>query len=180
MAGTRIGMNGYVQFLTPSDLIIYSGTGKSFSEVLILALTNPQYDKKIVHWIYQFSTWKFQAQNMGRTCCVQKLFLTFRTISVHYMFSTCSAQRRASDKDLPVWRKKQMKLTFASNQTIFQQKSAQVLLKCEKILNYLTLLYAVTMVMTPYLLINWFWQLAAHFFAEFCHLSKINSILFSI
>ena len=47
MAGTRIGMNGYVQFLTPSDLIIYSGTGKSFSEVLILALTNPQYYKRL-------------------------------------------------------------------------------------------------------------------------------------
>ena len=36
---------------------------------------------------------------MGRTCCVQKLF---RTISVHNMFSPCSAKRRASDKDLPV------------------------------------------------------------------------------
>ena len=51
---------------------------------------------------YKFNTWKFQAQNMGRTCCVQKLFLTFRTISVHNMFSPCSAKRRASDKDLPV------------------------------------------------------------------------------
>jgi hypothetical protein len=39
---------------------------------------------------------------MGRTCCVQKLFLTFRTISVPNMFSPCSAKRRASDKDLPV------------------------------------------------------------------------------
>ena len=39
---------------------------------------------------------------MGRTCCAQKLFLTFRTISVHNMFSPCSAKRRASDKDLPV------------------------------------------------------------------------------
>ena len=51
---------------------------------------------------YKFKTWKFQAQNMGRTCCVQKLFLTFRTISVHNMFSPCSAKRRASDKDLHV------------------------------------------------------------------------------
>ena len=41
-------------------------------------------------------------QNMGRTCCVQKLFLTFRTISVHNMFSPCSAKIRASDKVLPV------------------------------------------------------------------------------
>ena len=51
---------------------------------------------------YEFNTWKFQAQNMGRTCCVKKLFLTFRTIYVHNMFSPCSAKIRASDKDLPV------------------------------------------------------------------------------
>ena len=36
------------------------------------------------------------------TCCVQKLFLTFRTILVHNMFSLYSAKKRASDKDLPV------------------------------------------------------------------------------
>ena len=52
---------------------------------------------------YKFNTWKSQAQNMGRTCCVQKLFLTFRTFSVHNMFFPCSAKIRASDKDLPVW-----------------------------------------------------------------------------
>ena len=51
---------------------------------------------------YKFNTWKFQAQNMGRTCCVQKLFLTFRTIYVHNMFSLCSAKIGASDKDLSV------------------------------------------------------------------------------
>ena len=39
---------------------------------------------------------------MGRTCCVQKLFLTFRTISLHNMFSPFSAKRRASDKVLLV------------------------------------------------------------------------------
>ena len=33
---------------------------------------------------------------------MQKLFLTFRTIFVHNMFSPCSAKRRASDRDLPV------------------------------------------------------------------------------
>ena len=36
---------------------------------------------------YKFNTWKFQAQNMGRTCCVQKLFWMSETISVHNMFS---------------------------------------------------------------------------------------------
>ena len=45
---------------------------------------------------------KIPSRNLGRTCCVQKLFLTFRTIFVHNMFSPCSAKRRASDKDLPV------------------------------------------------------------------------------
>ena len=39
---------------------------------------------------------------MGRTCCVQKLFFTFRTINVHNMFSQCSVKIRASNKDLPV------------------------------------------------------------------------------
>ena len=44
--------------------------------------------------IYQFSTWKLQAQNMGRTCCVHKLFWMSKqkqkTICVHNMFSPCS------------------------------------------------------------------------------------------
>ena len=34
-----------------------------------------------------------------------KFFLTFRTIFVHNMFSSCFAKRRASDKDLPVKKK---------------------------------------------------------------------------
>ena len=38
---------------------------------------------------YKFNKWKFQAQNMGRTCCVQKLFWMPKTIAVHNMFSTC-------------------------------------------------------------------------------------------
>ena len=80
--------------------------------------------------IYQFNTWKLQAQNMGRTCCAHKLFfvfvLTCTTIYVHNMFSPCSElvvfmywtgksknnhlsycglvhpRISASDKDLPV------------------------------------------------------------------------------
>jgi hypothetical protein len=36
---------------------------------------------------------KIPSSNLGRICCVQKLFLTFRTIS---------AKRRAYDKYLPV------------------------------------------------------------------------------
>ena len=53
---------------------------------------------------YKFNMYmKIPSSNLGRTCCVQKLFLTFRTIFVHNMFSPCSAKRRSSDKDLPVF-----------------------------------------------------------------------------
>ena len=45
---------------------------------------------------------KIPSSNLGRTCCVQKLFLTFRTIFVHNMFSPCSGEKRASGKNLPV------------------------------------------------------------------------------
>ena len=69
--------------------------GKFFSEALILGSTNPQFDKRLfIELIYQFSTWKLQAQNMGRTCCVHKLFWMSKqkqkTICVHNMFSPCS------------------------------------------------------------------------------------------
>ena len=79
----------------------YSYTGKSFMKLLFL-------------------------QNMGRTCCVHKLFWMSKSISVHNKFAPCSelgiftywtcnsmnntssycglvdAKIRASDKDLPV------------------------------------------------------------------------------
>ena len=48
---------------------------------------------------YKFNT----SSNLGRACCVQKLFLKFRKIFVHNMLTPCSAKRRASDKDLPVF-----------------------------------------------------------------------------
>ena len=51
-------------------------TGKSLSEALIFESTNPQYDN---------------SSKLGRTCCLQKLFLTFRTFFVQNMFSPFSA-----------------------------------------------------------------------------------------
>ena len=67
--------------------------GKSMSEALIFASTNPQYDNRLSIEL-PVLTWKLQAQNMRRTCCLQKLFfvfvLTFKTIYVSNMFSTCS------------------------------------------------------------------------------------------
>ena len=71
------------------------------SEALIFASTNPQYDDRLFIEL-QVQYMKIPSSNLGRTCCVQKLFLTFKTIFVHNMFSPCSAKRRASDKDLPV------------------------------------------------------------------------------
>ena len=59
-------------------------TGKSLSEALIFASTNPQYDNIELQVQYM----KIPSSNLGRSCCVQKLFLTFRTIFVHNM---CSA-----------------------------------------------------------------------------------------
>ena len=61
-------------------------TGKSLSEALIFASTNPQYDDIELQVQYM----KIPSSNLGRTCCLQKLFLTFRSIYLHNMFSTCS------------------------------------------------------------------------------------------
>ena len=55
-------------------------TGKSLSEALIFAKTNPQYDARLFIEL-QFQYMKIPSSNLGRTC---------------------SAKRRASDKDLPV------------------------------------------------------------------------------
>ena len=38
---------------------------------------------------YEFSTWKLQAQNMGRTCCVHKLFFVF-VLTFRKLYTTCS------------------------------------------------------------------------------------------
>ena len=51
-------------------------TGKSLSEALIFASTNPQYNKRLFIELqvqYMKIHGKFQAQNMGRTC-VQNFF----------------------------------------------------------------------------------------------------------
>ena len=75
--------------------------GKSMSEALIFASTNPQYDNRLFIEL-QVQYMKISSSNLGRTCCIQKLFLTFRTIFVHNVFSPCSAKRRATDNDLHV------------------------------------------------------------------------------
>ena len=94
-------MTGLQFHRDPTSRQAESCAGKSLSEALIFASTNPQHDDRLfielqVHYM------RIPSSNLGRTCFVQILFLTFRTIFVHNMFFPCSAKRRASDKDLPV------------------------------------------------------------------------------
>ena len=90
-------------------------TGKSFSEALIFASVNPQYDKRLFI--------EFPEKYKFTTCCVQKLFfcfcfdiqnnictqhvlnLYFSGNSMNNLSSYCGltdSRMRASDKDLPV------------------------------------------------------------------------------
>ena len=48
-------------------------TGKSLSEALIFPSTNPQYDNRLFIEL-QVQYMKTPRSNLGRTCCVQKLF----------------------------------------------------------------------------------------------------------
>ena len=101
------------------------------SEALIFASNNPQYDNKLsieLTVMYKKIPRGEHGENMGRTCCVHKLFWMSKqkTIFEHNMFSTCfelgiftywtdnsminllsycglvDAKIRASDIDLPV------------------------------------------------------------------------------
>ena len=99
------------KFLNGNFKVIH--TGKSFSEALILASVNPQYDKRLF----------IELQYKFRTCCVQKLFFCFCfdiqnnicTQHVQNLYFSCNlmnnlssycgltdSRMRASDTDLPV------------------------------------------------------------------------------
>ena len=54
-------------------LCILNVTGKSLSEALIFASANPQYDDRLFIEL-QVQYMKIPSSNLGRTCCVQKLF----------------------------------------------------------------------------------------------------------
>ena len=90
---------------SPDSLVISCKifhTGKSLSETLIFAATNPQYDNRLfIELQVQYIT--ITSSNMGRTCCVQKLFMTFRTI----LYTTGSPhilqKEKTSVKDLHVF-----------------------------------------------------------------------------
>ena len=57
-------------------------TGKSLSEALIFASTKIKYDDRLFIEL-QVQCMKIPSPNLERTCCVQKLFPTFKTIFVH-------------------------------------------------------------------------------------------------
>ena len=76
---------------------VISFTGKSLSEARIFASTNSQNDDRLFIEL-QVQYMKIPSSNLGRTCCVQKLFLIFRTVSVHNMFSPCSAKKELLTK----------------------------------------------------------------------------------
>ena len=90
--------NFFIYYIYSKQCLKIIHTGKSFSEVFILASTNPQYDKRLsselpVHYMKIPSselgrTW----ENMGTACCLHKLFWMSKqkTICVHNMFSSCS------------------------------------------------------------------------------------------
>ena len=67
------------------------GTGKSFSEALILASTNPQYDKRL----FMELPWKLQAQNMGRTCSAHALHLV-----IECPLSVLSTANKYTERDV--------------------------------------------------------------------------------
>jgi hypothetical protein len=81
------------------DSLISSCTGKSMSEALIFASTNPQYDNRLFIELpvqYMKIPSSEHVKNMSRTWCVQKLFFCFDIQNnlckqhVLNMFLTCS------------------------------------------------------------------------------------------
>ena len=63
-------------------------TGKSMSEDLIFALTNPQYYKILFMKIANCKL-RTSGEHVVYINCFLFIFLTFRTIFVHNMFSSC-------------------------------------------------------------------------------------------
>ena len=80
-----------------------SCTGKSLSEALIFASTNPQYDDRLfielqVQYIHENSKLK-PGENM---LCTEIVFDIQNNFCTQHVLPSCSPEIRASDKDLPV------------------------------------------------------------------------------
>ena len=63
-------------------------TGKSLSEALIFASTNPQYDDRLFI-VYENCKLRIAAEHAVYTNCCFCFVLTFRTILLHNMFCRC-------------------------------------------------------------------------------------------
>ena len=67
---------------------LLSSTGKSMSEALIFASTNPQYDNRLFI-VHENCKLRIPAEHVVYTNCCFCFVLTFRTILVHNMFCRC-------------------------------------------------------------------------------------------
>ena len=76
--------NAVLKIMRRYPILVIIGTGKSFSEALILASTHPQYDKRLFIDL-PVLTRKLQAQNM---LCTYIVFLFLH--SKQCMYTTCS------------------------------------------------------------------------------------------
>ena len=74
-----------------------NATGKSLSEALIFASTYPQYNDRLFIEIHENSKIK-----LGEIMLCTEIVFDIQNNFVHNMFSPCFAERRFSDKDLPV------------------------------------------------------------------------------
>ena len=76
-------------------------TGKSLSEALIFASTNPQYDNRLfIELQVQFNTWKFCTQHVLPRFELG-IFMYWTCNSMSSYCGLVDAKIRASDKDLP-------------------------------------------------------------------------------
>ena len=81
---------------------IFFVTGKSLSEALIFASTNPQYDKRLfIELRVQYMKIP-SSENKENKLCTEIVFDIQNNLCTQYV-PPCSAKRRASEKDLPVW-----------------------------------------------------------------------------
>ena len=73
-------LRGAKIFIWNVKYLYYVCTGKSLSEALIFASTNPQYDDRL------FNTWKFQAQTWGE----HVVYINCFWHAEQFLYTTCS------------------------------------------------------------------------------------------
>ena len=92
-------------------------TGKSLSEALIFASTNPQYDNRLLI-VHESCKLRILTEHVVYTNCCFCFVLTFRTILVHNMFCRCCELLKKiylyiSDySNLPRWLRRNFLINF--------------------------------------------------------------------